>query len=92
MLPLFTVETFAQDRWHTFTETPFATREEAERHRKIMLEEYGMIWTDRDSVRVGEYTVEEWRADLIAAVTRDPDAVRRAMSILRNETLVDLLK
>lgn len=91
MLPLYTVEN-RNDRggWSIFTTEPFRTKEEAERHIVRMKEALGFIEEDR--LRVGTYTVKDWRDQLFKAVKDDPDCIDRALSILRNETLVDLLK
>jgi len=85
--PLFIIETLHRlGHWQRFVDEPFLTEASAEAHRKMMLEEYK---TPPDRVRVAPYTVERWRDDLIGAMLEDKGALRRALSLLCNETLAD---
>lgn len=88
-LPCYTVEVLGENGWRTLTVTPFETQEEAQEHIKEYLPHYPVL---QGKIRVSKYTKEMWRADLIRAVMKDEDAMERALSILRNETLADLLK
>ena len=75
--------------WVRFTEEPFPTRSQAESHVDLMIVEYS---AHPDRIRIIELTEDRRRQDLIAKIMKDPDAMQRALSILRTETLVDLLK
>lgn len=91
-LPLFKIETFnaAKEEWGTFVHEPFKSLAEAEEHRQLILKEYP--GANATHIRVSEYTAEDWRRDLITAVMADQDCLRRALSVLRNETLINVLK
>ncbi len=92
MLPLFLIETIGGFgcEWKVFTLEPFATQKEAEDHRLKVLAGFPAL--SPDNIRVAPYTKAHWRKSLIEAVMEDDDAMERALSVLRNETLVDLLK
>ena len=93
MLPFWMVETCDRaGTWHRFTVTPFATEAAVQRHIEYMAIEYHNIPTGPANVRATKYTKELWRQDLINSILADDDAMRRALSILRNSTLADLLK
>lgn len=87
---LFYPEEPNEPEWYVFTEEPFDNKEHAEIHRLLILKEYPS--TKPENVRVGLYTQERWRDDLVRAMLKDEDALRRALSLLRPETLVDLLR
>ena len=90
--PLFFIETqnTRTDEWQRFTHEPFETLSEATEHRQRILNLNPD--SDPNRVRVTWYTEEVWREDLIKAILADHDAVVRALSILRTETLCDLLR
>lgn len=93
MFPLFIVQSRAKGLaaatdWRRFTVTPFRQYEDALRHLEKCREEY----SESGEFQVTEYTPEQWRQDLLDAVMQDPDAIRRGLSVLRTETLADLLK
>ena len=91
MLPLWQIETLRDNTfWAAWTIEPFRTRTEALAHLDLLRAEYPDF--PHEQSRVAQYTTEHWRADLIKATMKDDDAVRRALSILRTETLADLLK
>lgn len=90
-LPLFLIEVQrGDDQWTPWTSEPFSTKEEAEGHRLILLEEY-KDWPG-DRVRVGPYTVEHWREDLINAVLASPQLSQKAVEQLPNDLLLGILK
>ena len=76
--------------WQTFTAEPFATREEALEHRRLMLKEYPSLPPER--VRVADYTVKHWRDNLIDALVKNEDAVRCGLGELSSVVLRDLLR
>lgn len=78
--------------WETFTREPFATEQEAKDHREMLIREYAKREGQAERIRVSRYTVDDWRKDLLRAVFEDKGTTLRALSILRNETLADLLK
>ncbi len=93
MFPLYVVQSRAKwdvgaDGWKRFTITPFGTSKEAVEHLEKCVAEYG----GHGEFQVAAYTAEDWRKDVLLAVLKDQDAVVRGLSVLRTETLVDLLK
>lgn len=93
MFPLYIVQSRAKGElsskmWKRFTVTPFEDKDKALKHLTECVAEYG----GHGEFQVEVYTVEDWRLDVLAAVVKDADAVLRGLSILRTETLVDLLK
>lgn len=78
-----------REEWIVFTYEPLASEQDALKHIALILQEYP---DKKDRLRIMPYTKERWRQDLIEAVLLDYDAMNRALSILRNETLVNLLK
>lgn len=100
MLPLFLIEVKPQkdtqelgyetERWNVFTCEPFGTQEKADAHRLLILKEYPTL--KPENVRVSPYTRDRWRNDLIEAMFQNPEALQRALSLLRNNTLLQLLR
>jgi hypothetical protein len=89
-LPLYMVETKHRDgTWHRFTIMPFPTKESATEHMRVLLTTYN--WS-QDDARVAEYTLQHYRDDLIKLILTDEDAIRRALSIIRTDTLAELVK
>lgn len=101
MFPLLRIATKENT---TYSSQFFRDATEAEGHRKLLIEQLSSIETalrptftinpavGDGSLKVTEYTTEQWREDLIKAVMQDSDAMRRALNVLRNEMLIDLLK
>jgi hypothetical protein len=94
MLPFFQILAHSDERgWYVFTQEPFATKEEAEKHRQTIIAELQGEYEAIDrNLRVVHYDHWDWQADLVVSVLKDADATRRALMILRPETLLDVLK
>ncbi len=92
MFPLYTIETLVvkTGEWRIFTVSPFNSVVTASYHVDLILKEYPS--TNKDHIRVAKYTQDMWREDMIAAIKKDDDCVNRALSILRSETLLQILK
>lgn len=90
-LPYFMIESFntQHEVWQRFTHEPFDSEADAEAHKQKIIEEYKV---DPRNLRVTFYTADHWRADLIKLILKDEDAIRRGLSVLRSETLADLLR
>jgi hypothetical protein len=92
--PLYLIESRVKSEegngmaWTRFTKNPIATSADATAHRERCVAEYGSF----GEFQIVEYTPALWQRDLIEVVLKDPDAVRRGLSVLRPETLADLLK
>ena len=90
MLPVFLIEVRSEDgTWNQWVHEPLLTQKLADDHRALIIQEYKF---PEGIIRVGAYTKDHWRLDLINEVMKDQDAMQRALSILRNGTLLDLLK
>lgn len=91
-LPFWIVEVRSSQtgQWSRFTQEPFPSADAACDHIPKILAEYKHV--DAASVRVAEYTYKLWQSDLIDLVLKDPDVARRALTVLRPETLADALK
>lgn len=91
MLPFYRVEVNSDFAgWKDFTIRPFATKELAEKHIELLLQEIPDLLPE--NARVAKYTSKHWRNDLIDALLNDKDAARRALSMLRTKILVESLK
>lgn len=79
------------DIWERFTVEPFLSKHEAELSKLRIIDEYGTgsrknVPID-DKIRVAEYT----REYIINDIMRDNDAIKRALSVLRTQTLLNVL-
>ncbi len=90
MLPLFVVEELMGTSWHHLSHQPFATREEAEADRAKLVAAYHSI--EPAKVRVGDYTLSNWRDDLICLILDDEDGAYKALEQLHVCELLPLAR
>ena len=89
-LPLYTVESLRHSgEWETFTANPFLTQKDAEKHIRFILDSYTNI--EETMLRVGSYTTEMWRNDLIEMIMTNKEATQHALSILDDISLLGVL-
>ena len=90
-LPFFNIEIQMDDQsWNQWCCTPFATEQEALEHREKILKQWSHFAPDR--VRVGPYTIEHWRQDLVNLVMQDRAITKSAVEQLSSQTMLALLR